>query len=106
MNMAEGVIEPSEALEVQQSTWAFFKRVNRPLRVLIDLRKTTDATTRSKKILADTIREDSPQVIKTAIIFPDHLVKARARIVYIMGQRKDIEYFSDEKAALDWLRSL
>lgn len=100
----KGVVDPGTALEVQLGTREVMESARRPLDILVDISQATDADVRAKRILSDTVREDNPRVRRTAIVHSDHVSKARAKVVYLMGQRKDVEFFTDEAEAVRWLR--
>ena len=99
-----GVIDAKEALEVELAVREIFKKERRPLNVFIDLREAEDVDARAKKILAETVKADSPMVMKTAILYSDMRTKVRAMMVMYMGDRKNIVFFTDEKKARDWIR--
>jgi hypothetical protein len=73
--------------------------------VFIDLREGENADPKAKRMLSDTIKADSPMVIRTAVVYSDFKVGVRAKIVYKMGKRENVEFFTDVNKAMAWLKS-
>jgi hypothetical protein len=98
-----GYIDNEEALGIEIAIRKVFQREQRPLIVFIDLRDAEDIDTRARRVLADTIKVDGPMVIRTAVLYSDRRLGAKAKILYRMGER-DVQYFTDKDKALAWLK--
>jgi hypothetical protein len=98
-----GLIDNKEALDIDMSLRESFRKEARPLVLFIDLRNATDIVDRARQVLADTIRTDTPLVKRTAVLYDDPTIGARAKIIYRMGKRGKVDYFTDEEKAMAWL---
>ena len=98
-----GYIDNEEALGVEIAIRQIFQKEQRPLIVFIDLREAEDVDKRAQRVLADTIKVDGPMVIRTAVLYTDTRLGAKAKVLYRMGKR-DVRFFKDKEKAMAWLR--
>jgi len=98
-----GHIDNEEALEVEIAIRKIFQKEQRPLIVFIDLREGEDIDKRAQRVLTGTIKVDGPMVIRTAVLYSDTKLGAKAKVLYRMGKR-DVEFFTDKDKAMAWLR--
>ena len=98
-----GHIDNEEALGVEIAIRKIFQKEQRPLIIFIDLRDGKDIDKRAQRVLTGTIKVDGPMVIRTAVLYSDTKLGAKAKVLYRMGKR-DVEFFTDKDKAMAWLR--